>query len=120
MHSRACLHDSWVERISITEVGESADMATRQLEIEILLLGAYHDGYHHLKYSGVTRYSGQILKTVRVNTPIGHGDWMVDEVTVLDSGAVKHEISFAETGTWEIICDDFIYQWQEMPIIPTS
>lgn len=115
MHSHACLHDSWIERISIIERGEGERGATRPVEIEIVLLGAYHDGYHFLKYSGVKSYRGAIHKTIRVSALIGHGDWMVDEVVLMDDGSVKHEIMFAETGTWEIVCDDFSYFWQERP-----
>lgn len=115
LQSPSCLHDSWVESISILEAGSGERRQNRVLQIEIVLLGAFHDGYHFLRYAGVRNYSALISKSVRGEAKIGHGDWMIDEVTMESEGLVKHAILFAETGSWEIVCDDIAYSWESKP-----
>jgi hypothetical protein len=89
----------------------------RALEIRIRLLGAYHDGYLNLVYSGVRSYS---LETpAEFKWPpygVGHGDWLYDEVRLSDNGHVLHEIEFSRGSRWTIECDDIDHNWQDAPV----
>ena len=76
-----CPHDSWVESVTISEPYSGDSRQDRSIEINLRLLGAYHDGYIDLKYSDVRSYSLETpadFKAPPLN--VGHGDWLTDEV----------------------------------------
>lgn len=114
-YHKKCMHDSWIERIAIAESGAGDRREKRTLEVEILALGSYHDGYHRLLYSGVRGYNFALADSMRGEAPIGHADWLVDEVVLLDSNLVSHEIQFSDSGLLKITFTDMVYEWIEKP-----
>src|SRR5437763_6043396 len=52
-----CPHDAWVESVLFREPSSGPRHEKRELEIEVRLLGAFHDGYLHLFYERVHSYS---------------------------------------------------------------
>jgi hypothetical protein len=118
-----CPHDAWVDSLEVSEPSSGERSEVRSLEIRVELLGAYHDGRIRLTYSGVRQYSlFQPRHEVRVPAPSrGHGDWLVDEISVSSSSRpehllVVHEIVFANGGTWTIESADILYEW--LPRVP--
>lgn len=108
-----CPHDSWLESISITEISSGERHEIRNnIEIKILLLGSYHDGFIELIYKNVFNYI--LEKPAKINSKdsknIGHGDWLTDELTLSDDGHVIHEIQFV-VGKWIIESANVMYRW---------
>jgi hypothetical protein len=102
-----CPHDSWLEEFSIREVASSRRREVRSLGIIAKFLGAYHDGYFNLQYEGVSSYS---LKLDAVKGSGGHGDWIIDEITMSDTHFIHHEILLSE-ATLSVDCTDLQYHW---------
>src|SRR5712671_6315432 len=65
--SHSSLHDSWLESFNVKEVATGKRNEIRKLEIEISLLGPFHDRRIHLCYTGVTQYS--FVTPPRYNEP---------------------------------------------------
>lgn len=108
-----CPHDSWVEKVILTEPADGETKADRGLQIKVILLGAYHDGLIELSYFGVYSYEmrGNAGATgPRLRRP--HGDWLIDEIRLSEDGKVIHEIRF-QRATWLIVCEDLSYNWIE-------
>lgn len=99
-----CPHDSWVEHIKIFETSSGKRNQYRFSQIEIKLLGAYHDGSLFLNYKNVKRYSLN-------NNSESHGDWLYDEIRLSENGLVLHEIEFANDTIWKIECEDIKFEW---------
>ena len=108
-----CPHDSWLEQIMIREPASGERSERRSLEIELRLLGAYHDGYIEFQYKDVESYClDQPHRRDRWDsTEKGHKDWVVDEVDLSVHGYVLHEIEWLDRGHWLIECRNFIYRW---------
>ena len=109
-----CPHDSWVESVTISEPFSGDCRQYRSIEINLRLLGAYHDGYIDLKYNDVRSYSLETpadFKAPPLN--VGHGDWLTDEVRLSERGHVVHEIEFSRGSRWLIECGNIIYRWQD-------
>jgi hypothetical protein len=107
-----CPHDAWVESLVITEPFSGERREKRNLEINLRLLGAYHDGYIDLKYQNVRSYSLETPAGFKMRPlNVGHGDWLTDEVRLSESGKVAHEIEFSRGSRWLIECGDIVYQW---------
>jgi hypothetical protein len=112
-----CPHDAWLESISIVEPSAGARHETRRIEIRMELLGAYHDGRIRITYPGVRGYS--LFQPSDHNVPVhagGHGDWLVDEISVSDRSRpemllVVHEVVFSMEGSWTIEAEDVVYEW---------
>ena len=98
------LHDSWVERVVVSEEAAPEKQGKRKLRIVVRLVGAYHDGHHELHYSGVTAYQLGLASGSPDSVPRGHGDWLFDEVRLSESGNVLHEIVFSSGARWTIEC----------------
>jgi len=76
-----CLHDSWVESVTVSEPSSGQQHENRSLEIEVRLVGSYHEGRMTLKYCDVQSYSLQTPLEFRLPPPgVGYGDWLSDEV----------------------------------------
>src|SRR5215472_10521062 len=69
-----CPHDAWVEAVTISEPASGERHQDRELQIQIRLLGAYHDGIIEFTYRHVQNYSFEGSGIT------GHGDWLRDEV----------------------------------------
>jgi hypothetical protein len=116
-----CPHDAWVDSIDIREPATGERHEVRRLEIRVDLLGAYHDGHIRLTYPGVRQYSLFQPRGATGGSAAshGHGDWMVDEVSVSANSRperllVVHEIAFARGGTWTIESEDILYEWRPL------
>jgi hypothetical protein len=106
-----CPHDSWLEFFNITEISSGERNEVRVVEITAKLFGAYHDGYFSLVYRDVSSYSLECTTFRRGKALIGHGDWMVDELTMKGKNIVHHEIEFSEGGTIIVDSADIEYRW---------
>src|SRR5712664_461435 len=85
-----CLHDSWVESLTIKERESGERLHHRSLSISARLFGAFHDGHVLLDYADVYMYSLEGPKA-----RAGHGDWLVDEIRLSENGLVLHEVLFS-------------------------
>ena len=76
-----CPHDAWLEHVIIREPSSGERSEIRGLEIEIKLLGAYHDGYIQLLYKDVESYffDQPYRWNEKHSTENGHGDWLIDD-----------------------------------------
>lgn len=105
-----CLHDSWVEQLSVKELSAGERSEVRRVEISVRLLGAYQDGWINLVYADVKHYSLRL--THEGSLPdIGHGDWLIDELRLSECGLVVHEVVFSTGTRWFIECGDIRYSW---------
>ena len=106
-------HDSWVESITLREPSSGERHQHRKIEITVMLLAAYHDGHIVLAYQDVRSYQLTALPSSN-STPLrnGHGDWLIDEVRLSESGLVSHEILFSSGARWLIESADIQYQWE--------
>ena len=105
-------HDAWVESLTILEPSSGKRHEERSLEIHLRLLGAYHDGHMVLTYRDVRSYALNTPATSE--TPplkVGHGDWLVDEVTRSENKLVQREIEFRRGSRWRIECRDIEWAW---------
>jgi hypothetical protein len=106
------LHDAWVESLTIREPSSGDRHEKRALELHLLLLGAYHDGHTVLIYRDVQSYALDTPVTFkRPPFNVGHGDWLVDEVTLSENNFVQHEIEFSRGSRWRIECRDIEWAW---------
>jgi hypothetical protein len=106
-----CPHDAWLECVTITEIASGDRHEKRELEIQMRLLGAYHDGTIEFTYKRVTSYSLQALRASR-----GHGDWLRDEVEERD-GSILHTVLLAN-GKIQIEAREIEYKWSSSPHDP--
>lgn len=108
-----CPHDAWLEHIIIREPASGDRLQIRGLEIEIRLLGAYHDGHLEFLYKEVESYClDRAQRPGRwAEKPKGHGDWMIDELDLSEQGYILHEIEWLDNARWFIECRDFEFKW---------
>ena len=104
-----CPHDAWLEKITISEPSSGERFELRSVEINVELLGAYHDGIIRFRYPEVFRYKLEGRDLSR-----GHNDWRFDEFRLNDQGHLIHEIEWTginANGLWEIEASDVEYAW---------
>ena len=106
-----CPHDAWLESCEIREAAHGERGGGRTTEITIRLLGAYHDGYIALRYSGVERF---VISSEAVAA--GLRDWLSDRFTVTSSELIRHDITWSgqhvEDGShWSIDARHIQYEW---------
>lgn len=107
-----CPHDSWVESLTLAEPSSGNRHESRKVELKLRLLGAYHDGHSEILYSEVSGYHLRMPELHRgQGSPVGHGDWLVDEIRLSERGLVEHEIRFSQGSSWLIECENIIYKW---------
>lgn len=97
------LHDSWLVDMSVRETN-SANSDERVTEIQLKLLGAFHDGHLRLTYHDVRSY--QIGSATSAHTSIDR-----DEVRLSENGYVLHEIVWWQDVKWLIECTDISCEW---------
>ena len=106
-------HDAWLEEVCIQE-SELGRHQARTVEIHIRLLGAYQDGWIHLRYRDVSRYRLDLAP--HSSAPAhGHRDWRYDEYRLAANGRVEHEIEWwgvRSTASWLIEAADIEYAWE--------
>jgi hypothetical protein len=108
-----CLHDSWLESLSIDEVGRGSRFEIREVSLKLRLFGAYHDGYTELVYSDLRHYEINLLQT-KISPHIGHGDWLDDEIRLSSDGYILHEIEFSSGKNWRIESKGFEHSWKPL------
>jgi hypothetical protein len=106
-HHRS-LHDSWIDRLEIREVSYDQNLQNRIIGISLSLLGSYQDGKTYLEYSDVKKYELQ-MKMLSNKGNKAHGDLLVDEISLSDSGNLVHEILFHDNTTLLIECTNIVY-----------
>jgi hypothetical protein len=98
-----CPHDSWIKSIDL----KFAKSGKQTRDVQLCLLGAYHDRDIYFDYTDVTYLSidGQLV------APTGRNlDWIYDEVHLCDSGLIEHIIEFGSSMI-RIECVDFRYSF---------
>ena len=104
-HHRS-LHDSWLQSVAISEEARQVPDGSRSLRIKIALNGPYHDGHTYLSYHGVKKYELRLsAKETSGSARGGHGDWMLDELTLSENGNLLHDIAWSSGATWIIECE---------------
>jgi hypothetical protein len=111
-----CPRDSWVESFLIEEPSTGERREERWINIKVRLIGSYHDGHIELTHERVSSYSlSKLLEEnviYRDSDTLGHGDWLYDEIRLLDNGSVIHEVILSNNYQWFIECQDISYEWQ--------
>lgn len=110
-----CPHDAWVEHFHLHEPARGDRRERRRIDLEVRLLGAYHDGYLTFRYRNVVAY-----RVAQTNTPsarpfrglVGHGDWLTDDIGISAEGFVTHDVLFALGGRWFIECEELTCEWE--------
>jgi hypothetical protein len=100
-------HDAWVVGIHFNDRSLPAAGEERATDLELVLLGAYHDGHLHLMYRGVRSFR---LSSERADT--SPTEVYRDEVRLSDRGLVLHEIEFLGRDNWLIECGDIEFEWR--------
>ena len=108
---RNSLHDAWVEAVVIREPAVGDRLEQRTIEIELQLLGAYHDGRIWLTYQQVQSYvlSTPVEFPLPPSGTVGHGDLLIHEVRLTEAGFIVHEILFSRGSTMVIECADLVH-----------
>jgi len=104
-----CPHDSWLQQLIIQESGKGDRLQYRSTDIEIELLGAFHDRILKIEYRNVLRYS---LDSMTEGT--GHESWEIDEVGLSDRFVVCHKIKFSSGAFWYIECERFSFSEERL------
>jgi hypothetical protein len=90
LDDRESLHDASLESVVVRESAPGSQASTRGCEIEVHLLGAFHDRRHVLRYTGVRGYE---LHAVGIE--YGHGNVITHEVRLTARREpLVHEIAF--------------------------
>ncbi|NTF51632.1 hypothetical protein [Rhizobium rhizogenes] len=88
-----CPHDARLEQLLIREFD---DGDVRANDIEMHLAGAYGNRIT-LCYSDVQSYAADKTKSEWPAGDGSHGDWLIDEMLVLEDGFLSHEIVFTNS-----------------------
>jgi len=107
---RTCPHDSWIEKIEISELAEGLRHEVRKTRIGLFLLGAYHDRILSLIYDDVVAYNISALRSTG-----GHGDWLIDEINLSETNMVVHEIAFSSGAVFRFECRDLHFNEEKLP-----
>jgi hypothetical protein len=113
---RHCPHDGWVEHLKIWESASGDRKQYRQTQIELRLLGAFHDAHLELNYKDVRSYTLSVQPNGKqlTNQNAGHGDWLIDEVRLSENNLVLHDILFANRSRWLIEASDIMWEWKPL------
>lgn len=106
LSSHSSLHDAWLEQLTVCEKAEGVRGEIRRLEIQILLLGPFHDRKIHLHYTGVKQYSCSMPPN---NGGVMHGDLFTHEIRLSDAGQIVHELEFERGAVLTIECADIVH-----------
>jgi hypothetical protein len=103
LKSHKTLHDSWIESITINSISNSC-FENRQTNIQIKLLGQYHDRMHELVYLDVKAYH---LKNVKC-LDRSHDDLLFHEIRY-ENNLIEHEIIFDNDVEILVLCKKMIH-----------
>jgi len=110
------LHDAWVESIRLDETALAASRV-RPINIDVTLLGPYHDRRTTLSYRDVSQYALRLDQS-SLDGAGGHGDWLIDEIRLSPAGGVIHEVEFSSGATWLIECATIQYATTDVTVAP--
>ncbi len=85
-----CPHDARLQKLAVLEF-EDGDARANGIEVE--LVGAYGKKLL-LTYTDVQSYAVEKTKSDWPAADRSHGDWLIDEMLVLEDGFLSHEIVF--------------------------
>jgi hypothetical protein len=109
-----CIHDAWVEAISVVESGTGARKEKRGMGIVIRLLAAHQDRHLIFKLPGVRRYViERPLKEDQSRDNAGHGDVLDDSIELTPDGYILYSLRM-EFGRVEIEAKDV--EFSQLPI----
>jgi hypothetical protein len=108
-----CIHDAWIEAISVVESGTGPRKEKRGLGIVMRLLGAYHDRYLILKFPGVRRYRIEHPLVEERRNDVAHGDVLDDSIQLTADGTILYSMRM-EFGSVEIEAKDV--EFSQLPI----
>jgi hypothetical protein len=100
-----CIHDAWVEAISVVETGVGERKQKRALGIVIRLLSAHQDRHLVLKFPGVRRYIIEHPRGDANRQDQCHGDVLDDSIQLAPDGYVLYSLRM-EFGRVEIEARD--------------
>lgn len=100
------LHDSWIESFRFLDRSLPEGGDTRDNDLELVLLGAYHDGHIRLIYKKV--YSARLSLD---GAQLGPVEIYGDEIRLSSAGRVLHEIEFLAGENWLIECENMEQHW---------
>ncbi len=112
LHSHSSLHDAWLESMTISEPARGDRNQNRRVDIELCLLGPFHDRKMHLYYKDVYEYSFDTA-TRRDKLPSvsgGHGDLLSHEIRLDPPDIIIHELQFSRGGVFLIKCREFSHR----------
>lgn len=97
-----CPHDSWLLNLTI-----DADFSLeRKLNLDLRLLGAYHDKILKFQYFNVINLDVGFAGLEKENV----GDWLYDEFDVTEEGMISHEILWQEASRpWKIVAEKVVF-----------
>lgn len=107
------LHDSWVQSFQFSDDSLPRAGKDRKNSLEIVLLGAYHDGHIVLCYENVSAFNLSHSDVREGPTEIYR-----DEIRLSEAGRVLHEIELLARDNWLIECEDMGQRWE--PFTDTS
>ncbi|HWG48845.1 MAG TPA: hypothetical protein VN669_04085 [Candidatus Acidoferrales bacterium] len=109
-----CIHDAWIEAISVVESGVGPRKEKRGLGIVMRLLGAHQDRYLILKFPGVRRYriEHSFIEGQR-RDGVAHGDVLDDSIQLTSKGTILYSMRM-EFGGVEIEAKDV--EFSQLPI----
>ena len=117
LSSHSSLHDAWLESLTVRELASGASKEIRRMEVDISLLGPFHDRRIHLHYTGVTRYT--FGAPPQYGEPrfehTAHGDLLTHEIRLGHDGLIIHELLFESGATFLIECSDLIHSEEMIP-----
>ena len=100
------LHDAWLMELAVREPATGERQQHRATEIEVRLLGPFHDRVHVLLYTGVRHY-----EIVAGGVAHGHGDLYTQEVRLSSDGVTLiHEYLFVTESRLLIESTDFTHE----------
>jgi hypothetical protein len=118
LSSPSSLHDAWLETLTIRESASGDRQQIRRLEIQLCLLGPFHDRRIHLHYTGVTKY--RFDTPSRFDVPryehAAHGDLLTHEIRLGHAGLLIHELLFERGTAFLIECADLRHSEEIIPV----
>ena len=92
-----CPHDAWLLDLDVKARAGRHD----KLDVELTLLGAYHDRILRFRYSGVSELKLEVSGAGASKV----GDWVWDEFDIAGQGGVSHEIQWMFGPPWRIVAE---------------
>jgi hypothetical protein len=115
LSSRSSLHDAWLEEVSVRELATGKRNEVRKAQIEVRLLGPFHDRRIHLLYDGVASYRWELPSGDGAPRceHTAHGDLYTHEICITANGLLTHEILFERNSTFFVECAS-IKHWESL------